>query len=218
MHYWYGCIDTPYSDYLRDHENFRVVVDNLKLTKDLGNKIPDKSWMLYLLELFNTQKVPIELNLICQFDNQDYFEAIFRGRNQYRFRKIIPKIGGSYQREIRFKENESIVEFFLMDLETNIEETFSLDIDPKIFKYRFHQCFSGVEWWNKIQYNPFPLRYEVYVSNLMYGYNDDSSDPSSIIYFPIGNVYENKDGQGEPYPIEIAGMDRVADCICYTMR
>jgi hypothetical protein len=56
----------------------------------MGNQIPDKSLMLYLLEIFNKQNIAIELNLICQFDNQDYFEAIFNGVNRYRFKEVLP--------------------------------------------------------------------------------------------------------------------------------
>ena len=46
--------------------------DVIKICKDLGNNIPDKSWMLYLLELFDYGAIDnnhraIELNLICQF-------------------------------------------------------------------------------------------------------------------------------------------------------
>jgi hypothetical protein len=66
-----------------------AVSDIITLNEDLGNQIPDKSWMLYLLELFNSQNIAIELNLICQFDNQDYFEAIFNGVNRFRF-KVLP--------------------------------------------------------------------------------------------------------------------------------
>ena len=50
--------------------------DIITLVNDLGNRISDKSWMLYLLEIFNTQNFTCELNLICQFDGQNYFEAI----------------------------------------------------------------------------------------------------------------------------------------------
>jgi hypothetical protein len=49
-----------------------AISDVITLLEDMGNQIPDKSWMLYLLEIFNKQNIPIELNLICQFDNQDY--------------------------------------------------------------------------------------------------------------------------------------------------
>ena len=66
-----------------------AISDIIKIVADIGNQIPDKSWMLYLLELFNIRNIPVELNLICQFDNQDYFEAIFQGVNRYRFKKVL---------------------------------------------------------------------------------------------------------------------------------
>ena len=72
MHYWYGCIDTPFTEYREYLSKFRLVTDVINIRKDLGNMIPDRSWMLYLLEGFNIQKYPIELNLICQFDGQNY--------------------------------------------------------------------------------------------------------------------------------------------------
>ncbi len=70
----------------------------ITLTSGLENQIPDRSWMLYLLEVFNSQNIAVELNLISQFDGQDYFEAIFNGINQYRFKKISPLIGHPYMR------------------------------------------------------------------------------------------------------------------------
>ena len=62
----------------------------VQISKDLGNNIQDKSWMLYLLELFDSgatasNNFPIELNLICQFYEFDHFWAIFAGVNKCRF-------------------------------------------------------------------------------------------------------------------------------------
>ena len=184
MHYWYGCIDTPQNDYRKDVSKFRILTDNLRIIGDKGNRIPDKSWMLYLLEIFNTQHVAVELNLICQFDNQDYFEAIFRGHNQYRFSKVLPQIGHSYHREINFIDNESRLDFYLKDLDSNQDEKFSLKVDRGQFAFQFRQSFTGVEWWNRISYSPYPIRYEIEISNLMYGYNDDLDDPRFSGVFP----------------------------------
>ena len=74
--------------------------------------------MLYLFELFIDKKrnVPLELDLICQFDNQDYFEAIFGGHNQYRFKDVLPQVGHSYKREIHMKPQNSLIMYNLMDL------------------------------------------------------------------------------------------------------
>ena len=68
-----------------------AVTDVIALIEEIGNQIPEKSWMLYLLELFNKHRnIAIELNLICQFDNQNYFEAIFNGVNRCGFKEVYP--------------------------------------------------------------------------------------------------------------------------------
>ena len=62
------------------------ISDVITIVSDLENKIPDKSWMLYLLELFNSQHIPVELNLICSFNDDGKFHAIFEGVNRYEFK------------------------------------------------------------------------------------------------------------------------------------
>ena len=218
MHYWYGCIDTPQNDYKKQVAKFRIITDNLKIIGDKGNRIPDKSWMLYLLEIFNIQHVAVELNLICQFDDQDYFEAIFKGHNQYRFTKVLPQIGHSYYREISFIDNESRLEFYLKDFNSNEDEKFSFKVDRNQFAFQFHQSFTGVEWWNRISYSPYPIRYEIEISNLMYGYNDDLDDPDSQVFFPIGSIYENKDSTTHSCPARLHNITRRNGCICYLVK
>jgi hypothetical protein len=82
LHFWVGSFCGVLDGAGNNKPAFprRVIAaaDVIALIEDMGNQIPDKSWMLYLLELFNNQNIAIELNLICQFDNQDYFEAIFK--------------------------------------------------------------------------------------------------------------------------------------------
>src|SRR5437868_9072083 len=81
--------------------NVVAASDILTILEDLGNHIPDKSWMIYLLEFFDkATQAPVELDLICQFNNMDNFWAIFRGSNRYKFTKILPVVGHSYHREI----------------------------------------------------------------------------------------------------------------------
>jgi hypothetical protein len=107
MHFWVGsCCFVASKDEEAKTRNQKPlfprgvvsVFDMLTIVAEMANDIPDKSWMLYLLEIFNSQNIAIELNLICQFDGQDYFEAIFRGVNQYRFKRILPVVGHSYIR------------------------------------------------------------------------------------------------------------------------
>lgn len=217
MHYWYGCIDTPFTEYQTHLSKFRLITDVIRLNKDLGNMIPDKSWMLYLLEVFNIQKHPAELNLICQFDGQNYFEAIFKGHNQYRFRDVLPEIGNSYYREITFLEKNSTIKYYLKDLSIGVEEEFCLSVNKELFAFQFYQCFTGIEWWNRMGHEPYNIRYDVLVSKLMYGYNDNTDDPDSKTFFPIGTIYENKDRATNTYPINLNFLNRIDGCICYTV-
>ena len=103
-----------------------AVSDIITLIEDIGNQIPDKSWMLYLLEIFNKQNIAIELNLICQFDNQDYFEAIFNGVNRYRFKEVLPILGHSYLRQIIMNSQKQSISYLLEDRNTKQTERFDL--------------------------------------------------------------------------------------------
>ena len=112
LHYWVGSFCRVVNNgKLYFPINVVAISDIIKLEKDLGNQIPNKSWMLYLLELFNIQNIPVELNLICQFDNQNYFEAIFLGINRYRFKDILPEIDHSYQRIIYLDKEHNQINF-----------------------------------------------------------------------------------------------------------
>ena len=178
--------------------------------------MPDKSWMLYLLEVFDTQNVAFELNLICQFDNQNYFEAIFNGYNKYRFTKVIPKIGQNYLRQIRFSKTQSSVEYYLKNLDNETDESFVLSFDNGArFSYQFSACFTGVEWWNKTSKGPYPIRYDVEISNLLYGYNDNNEDSESILFFPVDSLSSNKDGNSNSYPISFNDNGVRNGCFCY---
>src|SRR3712207_7033210 len=47
----------PYTTLFRSFPRGAIAVtDIITLVEDVGNQIPDKSWMLYLLELFNKQQ------------------------------------------------------------------------------------------------------------------------------------------------------------------
>lgn len=103
MHFWVGSFCGITDNYNRSvyptDRSYRSFRYNYTYWRS-GNQIPDKSWMLYLLEIFNSQNIASELNLICQFDNQDYFEAIFDGVNRYRFKQVLPIVSHSYLRQI----------------------------------------------------------------------------------------------------------------------
>src|SRR6187200_3558223 len=148
-----------------------AICDVIRLIEDIGNQIPDKSWMLYLLEIFNKQNIPAELNLICQFDNQDYFEAIFNGVNRYRFKEVLPILGYSYLRQIIMNLQKQSISYLLEDRNTKQTERFDLSLlkigEEFVFEGQNH--FTGIEWWNKIGNFPYPMRYHVEISQLTYG-------------------------------------------------
>jgi hypothetical protein len=65
LHYWIGSVNQPQIYYKNYYDKFNILTDNIKILQEYKNNIPDKSWMLYLLEIFNSQQIAVELNLIC---------------------------------------------------------------------------------------------------------------------------------------------------------
>jgi hypothetical protein len=225
LHYWLGSINNPQEFYPDHHHKFNVVIDNIKITHELKNEIPDRSWMLYLLEVFNTQNIAVELNLISQYDDQNYFEAIFNGFNKYRFIKVLPETGNIYFRQIKFDKSNLSIEYYLKNLHTEIDESFVLNLTAeRSFSYRFSNCFSGIEWWNKIDNMPYPIRFSIEISSLMYGYNDNPNDSESIIFFPVKSLTSNKDGNfnntfsAARYPVRFINYGVKNGCICYRVE
>lgn len=106
-HFWTGSFCRCYSVIAAEHKDNpelyypSAVVgtsDIIRICKDLGNNIPDKSWILYLLELFDSgvddnNPRAIELNLIYQMNGYDNFWAIFARVNRYKFTKVLPAVG-----------------------------------------------------------------------------------------------------------------------------
>jgi hypothetical protein len=201
--------------------------DVVSLTGDLGNQIPDKSWMLYLFELFVDRKrnIPLELNVICQFDNQNYFEAIFGGHNQYRFRKVLPEVGHTYGRKIIVDPTGHVIYYHLSDKQSEEQESFQLHegnikhplIGLKSITLEGSRQFSGIEWWNKISTHPYHIRYQVQISLLKYALGDPSTQVG-IRYLPYQIVVSDTDRQGEQYPISFVNPRVMDGCICYNVE
>lgn len=217
MHYWIGSINEPHNYYQNECKYFSIVLDNIHLIKEQLNEIPDKSWMLYLLEIFNKQQIPVELNLISQFDGQNYFEAIFNGYNKYRFTKIIPQDGHRYQREIIFSSTNKSILYNLTDLENNLNEKFLLSVGTS-FSFRFQQFFTGIEWWNKKSLSPYPIRYVVEISNMLYGLDDNIYDKDSKLFFPVNSLTSNRDNTCNNYPISFYNQIIRDGCLCYCVK
>jgi hypothetical protein len=200
-----------------------AAADVIALIEDIGNQIPDKSWMLYLFELFNKQNIAIELNLICQFDNQDYFEAIFNGVNRYRFKEVLPVVGHSYLRQLIMNSQKECISYLLEDRNTKQTERFDLQLNvggefSSLFAFEVSNLFTGIEWWNKIGNFPYPIRYHVEVSQLMYGISDNPSDSDSIVFRPFNTLIPNSEGMNMQYPISFYNPRMDSGCICYNVR
>lgn len=218
MHYWVGSFCHVLNKYKPLFPREVIAVsDIITLLADNGNQIPDKGWMLYLLEVFNAQNIAVELNLICQFDNQDYFEAIFNGVNQYRFKDILPMVGHSYLRQIVMDAQIRSIKYILIDQQTKKSETFNLPLTNMNFDCIATNHFTGVEWWNKIGNFPYPLRYIVEISQLLFGLADHI-DSESITYLPHNALIPNNDGSGTKYPISFQNIRINDECICYTVQ
>jgi hypothetical protein len=181
------------------------------------NNIPDKSWMLYLLEIFNMQDIALELNLICQFDGQDYFEAIFRGVNQYRFSQVLPIIGHTYNRQIFLDSQKQTIRYVLTDKDNGQYEIYYLSVKNVVgFSFRGSRQFTGIEWWNKMKNSPFPIKYEVEISQLLFGLNDNSADEYSTTFYPYSALLPNADGSRTSYPVSMQNLKIKDDgCISY---
>ncbi len=168
MHFWVGsfCRNINNNDKsITFPKRVVAISDIITLTLDLGNQIPEKSWMLYLLELFNRQNIAVELNLICSFNNNGKFDAIFNGVNQYQFKNIQPSVGHSYMRQIIFNSERKSISYFLEDKTTQQVEEFNLRFsDNTNFNFEIANQFTGIEWWNKIGNFSYPIRYQVEIS------------------------------------------------------
>lgn len=206
MHFWSGYYCLANKENIAELPTSVAISDVIKVVSDLGNKIPDKSWMLYLLELFNKQHIPIELNLICSFNDDGKFHAIFDGVNRYEF-KIKPIIGHSYLRQIVMEPSKHRIGYRLMDTISGQTDSFFFSVDVNSFDFSISRCFTGLEWHNKSEDTPYPVRYEVEISNLAYGIHDDSSDLQSIAYFPYNQLMPDDEGRTREYPISFHNFE-----------
>ena len=90
MHFWVGSFcHVLYRSRAIFPSGVIAISDIITLIEDMDNQIPDKSWMLYLLEFFNNQNIPSELNLVCSFNNDGKFDAIFNGVNQINLNRYL---------------------------------------------------------------------------------------------------------------------------------
>ena len=86
------------------------------------------------------------------------------------------------------------------------------------FVFEGQNHFTGIEWWNKIGDFPYPIRYHVEVSQLMYGMSGNPSDSESIIYGPYTALIPNSEGSNIRYPISFHNARIEDGCICYNVK
>jgi hypothetical protein len=132
-HFWAGSACNP--DYPK---GVTGISDVLTIKADLGNQIPNNSWMIYMFELFIDAKyeqhieqntfygVPLELDLFCIFDGKSQFTAVFNGNNQHDF-NIVPEVGGSFMREILLDSPNRTIKYRLTDVKKGESELFELN-------------------------------------------------------------------------------------------
>jgi len=234
-HFWAGsaCLKDPRAY----PSNVIAISDILTITQDLGNHIPNGSWMIYLFELFidKSRFVPLELDLFCQFDGKNNFKAVFNGVNQHTFKKV-PEIGHSYQCEILLDSSRLTIIYRLLELDSQEEpEIFELsannmdgsvddekksDLVTLIKEVNYEPCkhFTGIEWWDMANEPPapFPIRYQVGTSMLRYTQSD--ADLTSPNYTPYRSLIPDIDSLHKQYPISFHNLREMNGCICYDVN
>jgi len=214
LHFWSGyyCL-VDQEGVISELSQTVTISDVITIVSDLGNKIPDKSWMLYLLELFNKQHIPVELNLICSFNDDGKFHAIFEGANKYEF-KIKPIVGHSYLRQIVLESSKQRISYHLKDENSSQTDSFVFEVDENSFDFSISKHFTGLEWHNRVGNTPYPVRYEVEISNLAYGIHDNA-DLESFAYFPYNRLLSDTGGFAREYPVSFHNFETRNGFITY---
>jgi hypothetical protein len=111
--------------------------------------------------------------------------------------------------------------YLLEDTNTRQTERFNLYLNSGgelLFAFHGSNLFTGVEWWNKTGNFPYPIRYRVEISQLMYGLSDNPSDPESIVYRPYITLIPNSEGSSIQYPVSFHNPRIESGCICYDVK
>ena len=125
-HFWLGSLCREDATSNKFPNEVTAVSDIITLKDNKGNKPPNNSWMLYLLEFYLDRKeLPVELDLICSINDNGKFWAVFGGYNQHQF-KMLPVLGHSYVREIISDPSNGTINYVLNDINIGISETFNL--------------------------------------------------------------------------------------------
>ena len=215
-------------------DNVNSISDVITIVKDIGNQIPDNSWMLYLLEFYidKFNPIPVELNLTCSFKDDGKFIAIFGGQDQHTFEKIVPTVGHSYRRQVLIDPHKRLITYSLNDLQTTQSEAFRLteediqNVENILQLYKISNVkeiefvgadhLTGLEWHNRSYDGVYPIRYQVEISMLQYG-KPDSGDPLDVLYLPYNALISDKDERDKGYPVAFQDIKLMSNCISYTI-
>jgi hypothetical protein len=108
------------------------------------------------------------------------------------------------------------VSYILGSQNTKQTERFDLHLkNAEEFVFEGQNHFTGIEWWNKIGNFPYPMRYRVEISQLMYGLSDNPSDSESMIYGPYNALIPNSEGSNIQCPIAFHNARIKDGCMCY---
>jgi hypothetical protein len=67
-----------------------------------------------------------------------------------------------------------------------------------------------------MKHSPYPIKYEVEISQLLFGLSDNSSDEYSTTFYPFNVLVPNDDGTGISYPVSMQNLKIKDDgCISY---
>jgi len=84
------------------------------------------------------------------------------------------------------------------------------------FSFQGSRQFTGIEWWNKLRNSPYPIKYEIEVSQLMFGLSDSPADKGSITFYPYNALLPNDDRSKTSYPVSMSNVKIKEDgCISY---
>ena len=108
---------------------------------------------------------------------------------------------------------------YVLEDKTNRQvEGFNLSFSG-ITKFIFEEGnqFTGIEWWNKTGNSPYPIGYQVEISQLMYGKEGNANGSQFIVYFTYDSLIPNSEWNSPAYPISFYDTRTKDGCVCYNV-
>jgi hypothetical protein len=121
-------------------------------------------------------------------------------------------------RQIILDAERKTVSYVLEDTTSGQAEGFNLSFSGNAqFGFEVGNQFTGIEWWNKMGNYPYPIRYQVEISNLMYGTRGKLNDTRPLVYLPYSSLTPNSEGHSAAYPISFFDAKTKDGCVCYSV-